>query len=70
MSIYKIWAVQVLHDVKEIEADSLEDARHTARRMYQETGELDPNDIVDGDYGVDGYDEWVFETQPTTGTKP
>ena len=61
MSIYKVWAVQVLTDVQEIEADSLKEARATAQRMYQETGELDPSDIADGDCGVIGYDEWSFE---------
>ena len=65
MNTYRIWAVQVLHAVKEIEATSLEDARNIARHMYQETGELDPEDIADGDYGVADYDEWIFETRPT-----
>ena len=61
MSIYKIWSVQVLYDEKEIEAESPEVARYIAERMYQETGELNPSDVVDGGHGVSGHDEWLFE---------
>ncbi len=64
MSKYTVWAVQVLYDEQEVEADSPEVARDIARRMYQETGELDPSIVEDGDYGVEGYDEWALKTQP------
>ena len=61
MNTYKVWAVQVLHDVQEIQANSPEEAQSIAQTMYQETGELDPSEVVDGDCGVCGVDEWVFK---------
>ncbi len=72
MNTYRVWAVQVLHDAKDIEAESAEEAEQIAKRMYQDQdsdtiekyGDLDPCEIADGSCGVVGIEEWVFETRP------
>ncbi len=52
MKKYKVWASQTLWDEHEIEAESLQEAEAIANKMYQETGELDPRDIIDGECGA------------------
>ncbi len=63
MNTYSVWAIQVLSSTIDIEAESVEEAQAIADKMYHDTGELDPENIVDGTCGVVGDTEWLFSTQ-------
>jgi len=75
MKNYKVWAVQLLHDQKDIEAESDTHAAQICTAMYHggegsdaildKYGDLDPSDIADGACGVVGIEEfdlWTAET--------
>lgn len=49
---YRVWATQELYASDLIEADSLEEAEERALYMFQESGELDPQDINNADCGA------------------
>jgi len=66
MPTFRVYAVQLLHDAKDIEADNIEDARHKAKIMYEKTGELDPDEVIEGTYGIVGDTEFVFKEQSCT----
>lgn len=69
MKSFRVWAVQVLHDARDVEADSVEEARRKAEHMYDKTGELDPEEVIEGGYGVVGDTEFVFDQRPCTKEK-
>lgn len=62
MTTFTVWAVQLLHDQKDIEAESPEHAARIARDMYVNNGELDPREVADGGFGVVGVTEWDLWT--------
>ena len=52
MNTYRMWATQTLYDSRDIEAESIEAATDIAKTMFVDTGELDPQEIQDGNYGA------------------
>lgn len=59
---FTVWAVQLLYAERDIEAKDAKEALEIARHQYQDTGELDPSIVEDGDYGVVGVEEFELWT--------